>query len=107
MLRHLDPHSVFFDPDQYAQMKQMETSTSKGFGTVVSILPGRVLVLQTHAEFALGQIGHDARRRDPGGQQLPARPPGTGPDRRTAERIETEAGSPGGSPSGQTCALPT
>ncbi len=43
----LDPHSVFFDPDQYAQMKQMETSTSKGFGTVVSILPGRVLVLQT------------------------------------------------------------
>jgi carboxyl-terminal processing protease len=47
MLRHLDPHSVFFDPDQYAQLKQMETSTSKGFGTVVSILPGRVLVLQT------------------------------------------------------------
>jgi carboxyl-terminal processing protease len=47
MLRHLDPHSVFFDSDQYAQMKQMESSTSKGFGTVVSILPGRVLVLQT------------------------------------------------------------
>jgi carboxyl-terminal processing protease len=47
MLRHLDPHSVFFDPDQYAQLKQMETSTSKGFGTIVSILPGRVLVLQT------------------------------------------------------------
>jgi carboxyl-terminal processing protease len=47
MLRHLDPHSVFFDPDQYGQMKQMETSTSKGFGTVVSILPGRVLILQT------------------------------------------------------------
>jgi carboxyl-terminal processing protease len=47
MLRHLDPHSIFFDTDQYAQMKQMETSTSKGFGTVVSILPGRVVVLQT------------------------------------------------------------
>jgi len=47
MLRHLDPHSSFFDPDQYAQLKQMETSTRKGFGTVVSILPGRVLVLQT------------------------------------------------------------
>jgi carboxyl-terminal processing protease len=47
MLRHLDPHSVFFDPDQYGQLKQMETSTRKGFGTVVSILPGRVLVLQT------------------------------------------------------------
>jgi carboxyl-terminal processing protease len=47
MLRHLDPHSVFFDPDQYSQLKQMESSTRKGFGTVVSILPGRVLVLQT------------------------------------------------------------
>jgi len=47
LLRHLDPHSVFFDPDQYGQLKQMETSTRKGFGTVVSILPGRVMVLQT------------------------------------------------------------
>jgi len=47
MLRHLDPHSVFFDPDQYGQLKQMETSTRKGFGSVVSVLPGRVLVLQT------------------------------------------------------------
>lgn len=47
LLRHLDPHSVFFDPDQYGQLKQMESSTRKGFGTVVSILPGRVLVLQT------------------------------------------------------------
>lgn len=47
LLRHLDPHSIFFDPDQYGQLKQMETSTRKGFGTVVSILPGRVLVLQT------------------------------------------------------------
>ena len=57
MLRHLDPHSVFFDPDQYAQMKQMETSTSKGFGTVVSILPGRVLVLQTMANSPSAKSG--------------------------------------------------
>ncbi|MEO8595409.1 MAG: S41 family peptidase [Candidatus Solibacter sp.] len=47
MLRKLDPHSVFFDPDQFEQLKRMETSTSKGFGSVVSILPGRVIVLQT------------------------------------------------------------
>jgi carboxyl-terminal processing protease len=47
LLRHLDPHSVFFDPGQYNQLRQMETSTRKGFGTVVSVLPGRVLVLQT------------------------------------------------------------
>jgi carboxyl-terminal processing protease len=47
LLRHLDPHSVFFDPGQFDQLRQMETSTRKGFGTVVSVLPGRVVVLQT------------------------------------------------------------
>jgi carboxyl-terminal processing protease len=49
MLRRLDPHSVFFDPQQFEQLKQMETSTRKGFGSVVSVLPGRVIVLQTTA----------------------------------------------------------
>ena len=47
LLRHLDPHSSFFDPGQFEQLNQMQRSTSKGFGTVVSILPGRVVVLQT------------------------------------------------------------
>jgi len=46
MLRRLDPHSVFFDPLQYQQLKEMEKSEQKGFGTVLSILPGRVIVLQ-------------------------------------------------------------
>jgi len=49
MLRRLDPHSVFFDPGQFDQLKQLETSTRKGFGSVVSVLPGRVIVLQTLA----------------------------------------------------------
>src|ERR1019366_1742887 len=30
-----------------AKLQQMETSTRKGFGSVVSVLPGRVVVLQT------------------------------------------------------------
>jgi carboxyl-terminal processing protease len=47
LLRKLDPHSVFFDPGQFEQLKKMETSTQKGFGSVVSLLPGRVIVLQT------------------------------------------------------------
>ncbi len=47
MLRRLDPHSVFFDPQQFEQLKQLETSTRKGFGSIVSVLPGRVVVLQT------------------------------------------------------------
>jgi carboxyl-terminal processing protease len=47
LLRRLDPHSVFFDPDQFEQLRKMESSTQKGFGSVVSVLPGRVIVLQT------------------------------------------------------------
>src|SRR5882672_119392 len=47
LLRKLDPHSVFFDPGQFDQLRKLETSTQKGFGTVVSILPGRLIVLQT------------------------------------------------------------
>jgi carboxyl-terminal processing protease len=47
MLRRLDPHSVFFDPMQFEQLKELEKSTRKGFGSVVSVLPGRVIVLQT------------------------------------------------------------
>jgi carboxyl-terminal processing protease len=47
LLRKLDPHSVFFDRDQFEQLKEMEKSVSKGFGSIVSVLPGRVIILQT------------------------------------------------------------
>ena len=46
MLKVLDPHSIFFDPGQFEQLKQMQHSESKGFGSIVSVLPGRVIVLQ-------------------------------------------------------------
>src|SRR5437899_3385635 len=47
LLRRLDPHSVFFDPCQFDQLKMFDTSTQKGFGSVVSILPGRIIVMHT------------------------------------------------------------
>jgi len=47
MLRTLDPHSIFFDPDQFQSLQQMQKSETKGFGTIVSVLPGRVFILQT------------------------------------------------------------
>ncbi|MCS7025620.1 MAG: S41 family peptidase [Bryobacteraceae bacterium] len=46
LLRRLDPHSIFFDANQFEQLKELEKSTRKGFGSVVSVLPGRVIVLQ-------------------------------------------------------------
>ena len=47
MLLTLDPHSAFLDREQYERLQEMRTSTEKGFGSVVSLLPGRVIVLQT------------------------------------------------------------
>lgn len=47
MLRQLDPHTQFFDPGQFEQLKNMEDSEQKGFGSVVSVLPGQVIFLQT------------------------------------------------------------
>jgi carboxyl-terminal processing protease len=47
MLRPLDPHTQFFTPQQFDQLKQMEESEQKGFGSIVSVLPGRVIFLQT------------------------------------------------------------
>jgi carboxyl-terminal processing protease len=47
MLRELDPHTQFFDPGQFDQLKHMEQSEQKGFGSVVSVLPGQVIFLQT------------------------------------------------------------
>lgn len=47
MLRQLDPHTQFFDPSQFEQLRQMEESEQKGFGSIVSVLPGQVIFLQT------------------------------------------------------------
>ncbi len=47
MLRELDPHTQFFDPSQFQQLKEMEDSEQKGFGSIVSVLPGQVIFLQT------------------------------------------------------------
>ena len=46
MLRRLDPHTQFFEPSQFEQLKQMEASEQKGFGSIVSVIPGRVIFLQ-------------------------------------------------------------
>jgi carboxyl-terminal processing protease len=57
LLRRLDPHSVFFDPGQFDQVKKMQESTTKGFGTVVSLLPGRVIILQATPGTPSGRSG--------------------------------------------------
>ncbi len=50
MVRTLDPHSAFLDPHQFESLQEMQRSTEKGFGSVVSLSFGRVIVLQTLPE---------------------------------------------------------
>ena len=50
MVRTLDPHSAFLDPQQFESLQEMQRSTEKGFGSVVSLGFGRVTVLQTLPE---------------------------------------------------------
>jgi carboxyl-terminal processing protease len=47
MLRPLDPHSVFFTAEQFEDLRKMQESVTRGFGSIVSLMPGRVIVLQT------------------------------------------------------------
>jgi carboxyl-terminal processing protease len=46
MLRRLDPYSVFFDAEQFHALQQQQQSKTEGFGTIVSVAPGRVVVLE-------------------------------------------------------------
>ncbi len=46
-LSALDPFSSFFDADQFEQLRQFTTGTARGFGSVLYVQPGKVLVLQT------------------------------------------------------------
>jgi carboxyl-terminal processing protease len=47
MLSTLDPFSSFFDPDQFEQLKQFTQGKARGFGSVLYVSPGKILVLQT------------------------------------------------------------
>jgi carboxyl-terminal processing protease len=57
MLQRLDPHSIFLDPEHFQQLKELQDSTRKGFGTVVSLAPGRVVVLQVLPETPAAKSG--------------------------------------------------
>ena len=57
MVRTLDPHSSFLNPQQCESLKEMQRSTEKGFGSVLSLTPGRVVVLQTLPESPSAKAG--------------------------------------------------
>ena len=83
MLRRLDPHSVFFDPLQFRQLQELQTSAHKGFGTILSVTPGRLIVLQTLAGTPSARSG-----LEPGDEILAI--DGIAIDQRLVDRIGTQ-----------------
>ena len=47
MLSALDPFSAFFDPDQFQLLQQQTRGEALGFGSILYVQPGKVVVLQT------------------------------------------------------------
>ena len=47
MLSSLDPFSAFFDRDQFELLKQQTRGEALGFGSILYVTPGKVLILQT------------------------------------------------------------
>ena len=101
LLRKLDPHSVFFDPGQFDQLKKMESSTQKGFGSVVSLLPGRVIVLQTLPGTPSAKAGLAPGDEIMARQRLHHRPARSRADHATAAAIAAAAGAARSAPAGQ------
>ncbi len=56
-IRALDPFSAFLTPDRFAQLREMQTSREKGFGSIVSVLPGRITVLQVLPATPMSRAG--------------------------------------------------
>ena len=47
MLASLDPFSAFFDQQQFAMLQQQARGEALGFGSILYVTPGKVLVLET------------------------------------------------------------
>ena len=62
MLSALDPFCAFLDRDQFELMKQQARGESIGFGSILYVSVGKVLILQTDAGFTLVSSRSGARR---------------------------------------------
>ena len=45
MLQTLDPHSSFFDPSEYAQMRERQEGRYYGLGITISVIDGDITVM--------------------------------------------------------------
>ncbi|MGH9439268.1 MAG: S41 family peptidase, partial [Terriglobia bacterium] len=47
MLASLDPFSTFFDRDQFKMLEQEDSGEALGFGSILSVQPGKAMIIQT------------------------------------------------------------
>ena len=57
MLSALDPFCSFFDKDQFELLKQQTRGEALGFGSILYVTPGKILVLQTAQDSPSGRAG--------------------------------------------------
>jgi carboxyl-terminal processing protease len=56
-ISRLDPFSVFLDPQEYQSLQQQQRGVQQGFGAVLSVQAGKVLVLQSLPGSPFGRAG--------------------------------------------------
>ena len=77
MLQTLDPHSSFFDPKQYAQMRERQEGQYYGLGISIQVIDGDITVMSLFEGLARVSVRHPPRRRhrpDRGAGSKRARP---------------------------------
>jgi carboxyl-terminal processing protease len=57
MLKTLDPFSSFLDKDQFDQLKDQTRGKTRGFGSVLYVQPGKIMVLQAAEGSPSGRAG--------------------------------------------------
>jgi carboxyl-terminal processing protease len=57
MLATLDPFSAFFNTDQFEQLKQQMRGRAVGFGTILYVTPGKLVVLQAAEKSPAARAG--------------------------------------------------
>ena len=63
MLGTLDPHSSFFSPKEYAQMRERQEGRYYGIGVSIQAIDGDITAMQRVRRVAGVQEGHPPRRR--------------------------------------------
>ena len=104
MLRRLDPFSVFFDPGQFEQLRELENSTRKGFRQRRLDSSRPCNRVADDARDTISQVGHEPRRRNRRNQRHSAGTARYGAISSTPQPVEKPASTSRRTPFGERAA---